>query len=344
MGSVNTKNAEPAVRRRREGMETPRAKVSPFQKRMPPSARRMVFIRQSSLFKQREAPVNPALTEIEDKATITEEIKNMVTDMGANTVGIAKYNRNIRFSDSEELKLTNVIVFAMTMAYDYMVDIGPNSQAEVHRVYHALDEIGVRVSQQIGAYGYHTRTEPNIADFPLPAYAWLAGLGELGKHGSLISPELGSSFRLGAIATDMPLIVDGPKDYGIDEVCNNCQICARFCPGDAIKHEKKTVNGIERWHVDTPACEPYFFRMHGCKICLSVCPYNAKSIFKDKFKSMAKDIRKAGDAKGMMKLISERTGIDYEAIEYNPEDEGRANVKINQPVPDKKPKEMKNKC
>jgi len=305
-------------------METPRAKVSPFQKRMPPSARRMTFIRQTSLFKQREAPINPVLTEIEDKVAITEEIKKMIIEMGANTVGIAEYNPNIRFSDSSELKLSNVIVFSMTMAYDYMVDIGPKSQAEVHRVYHLLDDIGVRVSQQIGAYGYQTRTQPNIADFPLPAYAWLAGLGELGKHGSLISPELGSSFRLGGIATDMPLIVDGPQDYGIDEICNNCQICSRFCPGDAIKHEKRTVNGVERWHVDTPACEPYFFRMHGCKICLSVCPYNAKSIFKDQFKTMAKDIRKAGDAEGMMKLISERTGIDYEAMEYNPEDEGRA--------------------
>jgi Pyruvate/2-oxoacid:ferredoxin oxidoreductase delta subunit len=304
-------------------METPRAKASPFQKRMPASARRMVFIRQSTLFKQREAPVNPTVTEIDDPAGITEEIKTLVTDMGVNIVGIAAYDPNIRFADAEELNLTNVIVFAMTMAYDYMVDIGPNSQAEVHRVYHALDDIGVRLSQQIGAYGYNTRTQPNISDFPLPAYAWLAGLGELGKHGSLISPELGSSFRLGAVATDMPLIVDGPKDYGIDEVCSNCQICARFCPGEAITHDKKTVNGIERWHIDTPACEPYFFRMHGCKICLSVCPYNAKGIFKDKFKPMAKDIREAGDAKGMMKMISERTGIDYEALEYNPEDEGR---------------------
>jgi epoxyqueuosine reductase len=324
LGTLNLANAKPSSRTRREGMETPRAKVSPFQKRMPASARRMVFIRQSSLFKQREAPVNPTVIEIDDAAATTDEIKKLTLEMGADVVGIAEYNPDIRFSDSEESKLSRVIVFAMSMAYDYMVDIGPISQAEVHRVYHALDDIGVRMSQQIGAYGYKTRTEPNIGDLPLPAYAALAGWGGLGKHGSLISPELGSSFRLSAIATDMPLVIDGPKDFGIEEVCSNCQICARFCPGDAIKHEKKSVNGVERWYVDTPACEPYFFRMHGCKICLSVCPYNAKGKFKAEFKSMAKDIREAGDAKGMMKLISERTGIDYEALEYNPEDEGRA--------------------
>ena len=62
--------------------------------------------------------------------------------------------------------------------------------------------------------------------------------------------------------------------------------------------------------------------MHGCKICLSVCPFNAKSVFKDQFKPMAEDIRKAGDAKGMMRLIAERTGIDYEALEFDAKKEG----------------------
>ena len=329
MGTIDISGAEPASRRRREGMESPRAKASPFMNRMPPSAKRMTFIRQSSLFKQREAPVNPNVTEIDDQAALTAEIKRLAKDMGVDAIGIAEYVPTVRFEDAEELEHNCVIVFAMTMAYDYMVDIGPNSQTEVHRVYHALDDIGVRLSQQIGAYGYKTRTEPNIADFPLPAYAWLAGLGELGKHGSLISPELGSSFRLGAVATDMPLLVDGPEDYGINEVCTNCQVCARFCPGDAITHEKKTVNGVERWHVDTPKCEPYFFRMHGCKICLSVCPLNAKGMSKEKFKPMAKVIRETGDAKGMLALIKERTGIDYEAMEYNPEDEGRPRVETD---------------
>ena len=329
MGTIDISGAEPASRRRREGMESPRAKASPFMNRMPPSAKRMTFIRQSSLFKQREAPVNPNVTEIDDQAALTAEIKRLAKDMGVDAIGIAEYVPTVRFEDAEELEHNWVIVFAMTMAYDYMVDIGPNSQIEVHRVYHALDDIGVRLSQQIGAYGYKTRTEPNIADFPLPAYAWLAGLGELGKHGSLISPELGSSFRLGAVATDMPLLVDGPEDYGINEVCTNCQVCARFCPGDAITHEKKIVNGVERWHVDTPKCEPYFFRMHGCKICLSVCPLNAKGMSKEKFKPMAKVIRETGDAKGMLALIKERTGIDYEAMEYNPEDEGRPRVETD---------------
>lgn len=39
----------------------------------------------------------------------------------------------------------------------------------------------------------------------LPAIA--AGLGELGKHGSLISPSFGSGVRLVGVTTDVPLAV-----------------------------------------------------------------------------------------------------------------------------------------
>ena len=322
MAATDISHAVQPKRRRREGMDSPRAKSSPFFDRMPPSAQRHVFIRQSVLFKNREAPINQRKVEIDDSGAITKEIKQRVLNMGAEIVGVAEYLHELTFENTKESSHQCIIVFGMKMKFDYMVDIGPNSQSEVHRVYYELDDIGVRLSHYIGACGYEARTQPNIGDVPLPAYGWLAGLGELGKHGSLISPELGSSFRLSALSTDMPLIVDGPKDHGIDDVCPNCQICARFCPGDAIKHEKKEVAGVERWYVDTPACEPYFFRMHGCKICLSVCPFNAKSVFKDQFKPMAKDIRKAGDAKGMMRLIAERTGINYEALEFDAKKEG----------------------
>ncbi len=237
MTFIDISKAVPARRRRREGMESPRAKVSPFIERMPASARRHIFIRQSSLFNQRDAAVNTTKMEV-DETELTRDIKQRVLDLGAEIVGIAAYDPSIRFSDAEPLDHKSVIVFGMTMAYDYMIDIGLDSQAEVHRVYYEIDDLGVKLSKKIGSYGYAARTHPNISDFPLPAYGQLASLGELGKHGSLISPELESSFHLGAVSTDLPLIADGPRDHKIDEVCASCQICARFCPGDAIKHEK----------------------------------------------------------------------------------------------------------
>ena len=148
---------------------------------------------------------------------------------------------------------------------------------------------------------------PNGGELAHIPYAYLSGLGELGKHGSLISPELGSSFRLSLVSTDLPLVVDGPQDYGIDNMCLHCSVCTRFCPAEAIKEEKQTVNGVERWHVDTGACEPYFLQLWGCKICLMVCPLNGRSKFKEAYKGPARDIARRKDAGGLLDLFASRT-------------------------------------
>lgn len=314
MGTIDLSKAFRPRRLRVGGANTERA--AHFRNRMPPAAKRHVFIREQILEKIREPPANQVRAEITDPAQTTRLIKEMVLKMGADAVGIAEFDPRLTFEQAEQLDHKYVIVYAKTMEYDYMADIGPRSQDEVHRVYYLLDDLGVRLAHQIGAFGYSARMQPNGGEIPLVAYGQLAGLGELGKHGSLISPDLGSSFRLGAVSTDMPLVADGQRDYGIDEICATCNVCARFCPGDAIKHDKKEVNGILRWIVDTPACEPYFHKLYGCKICLMVCPYNGRGPLKEQFKQVAKDIREAKDAKGMLDLIESRTDMKYGDFDY----------------------------
>ena len=46
------------------------------------------------------------------------------------------------------------------------------------------------------------------------------GFGELGKHGSLINPEFGSSFGLSAVLTNAPFASTKKRDFGIDEFCS----------------------------------------------------------------------------------------------------------------------------
>ena len=310
MSKLDISKALRPTRARVGGTDKDRAER--FRSRFPAAAKRSFYIRNRILLPNREPPVNPERTEIADVSAVTAEIKQMVRDMGADAVGVAGYDDRFAFTQAGESTDKFVIVFGIAMSFDTMADIGPRSQDEVHRVYHRLDDIGVRLAQQIAAYGYSATMQPNEGDIPLPAFAYLAGLGELGKHGSLISPELGSSFRLGAVTTQMPLQADEPEDFGIDDVCTKCGVCTRFCPGDAIKPEKQTVNGVLRWHVDTPACEPYFHKLYGCKICLMVCPLNSRGIFGENFKAASKVLVKTKDAKGMLKLIEEKNDMRYE--------------------------------
>lgn len=316
MGTIDLTNATNPTRARVGGNNASRS--ADFRKRMPSAARRSVYHRDQILWKIRDTPINPNQTEFssdDEIARATRFIKDLALEMGADQVGVAEFDERLRFTNGEDVGHKYVIVFAMRMRYDYMADIGPRSQDEVHRVYYQLDDLGVRLAHQIGAFGYSARMQPNGGDIPIIAFAWQAGLGELGKHGSLISPELGSSFRLCAVTTDMPLVVDGPQDYGIDEICTNCSICSRFCPGDAISDQKEVNNGVTRWRIDTPKCEPYFHELFGCKICLMVCPFNARGSYKEQYKPTGKMIREAKTSEGLMKIMQESTDLDYDSME-----------------------------
>ncbi len=101
-----------------------------------------------------------------------------------------------------------------------------------------------------------------------------AGLGELGKHGSLISKEFGSNIHLAAVLTDLPMDVDAPVDIGVEDMCRKCKRCTLDCPAGAISDEKQLVRGEEKWYVDFDRCIPYFVKTDGCAICIQVCPWS----------------------------------------------------------------------
>src|SRR5277367_3306850 len=105
-----------------------------------------------------------------------------------------------------------------------------------------------------------------------------AGMGELGKHGSLIHRRLGSNFRLACVMTNLPLVSDSADVFGADDFCARCRICTDECPPDAIVAEKQLVRGEKRWYVDFDKCLPYFNENESCAICLAVCPFSRPGV------------------------------------------------------------------
>ena len=97
----------------------------------------------------------------------------------------------------------------------------PRAAAEVMRTYRRLAKVAIELAERIRALGWPARAygNPNSTDILLIPLAVRAGLGELGKHGSMIGVEHGSNFRLAAVLTDLPLALDAPVDIGVDDVC-----------------------------------------------------------------------------------------------------------------------------
>jgi len=201
---------------------------------------------------------------------------------GADLVGIVPISEAYLVDQYERPQGKWLIVMGFAMQQPLLqpiVDKGSDNAAAAHvlSVYNQATRTAYALTdwfRQQGWYAVGSRSPAAGALNLIPA-ALDAGLGELGKHGSLINRRFGSSFRLGYVLTDVPMIATGPDEFGADEFCVGCQVCRRNCPPDAIFDTKQMVRGVEKWYVDFDKCIPYFNDTHGCAICITACPWSA---------------------------------------------------------------------
>ena len=178
-----------------------------------------------------------------------------------------------------------VIIIANAMPYDELAQApasfeNPTAGTVVAKGYNTASRACRQLANFILGQGYYAKAWPGpyaSALSMMPA-AIASGVGQLGKHGSLINKTMGSSFRLSAVTTDMPLAADAPDDFGSEDFCQTCQICTKACPPVAISNDKKMVRGVEKWYVDFDRCIPYFGETLACGICLAVCPWSRPGV------------------------------------------------------------------
>jgi len=122
---------------------------------------------------------------------------------------------------------------------------------------------------------------------PLPGsyipHALMAGLGEMGRMNRLISPVLGGNFRMAVVLTDLPLALDRPIDFGLQQFCARCKKCAEVCPPQALSHDDEpswepkgpwNAPGKRVYFEKAPNCLEYSAKQSTfCCACMACCPW-----------------------------------------------------------------------
>ncbi len=94
--------------------------------------------------------------------------------------------------------------------------------------------------------------------------AELAGLGKMGRHSLLITPEFGPRVRLACLLTEAPLEA---SPAGQKNRCIDCDACIRACPAKALQ-----VSGPgTSYSINAFACRTYRQSGLTCAVCLKAC-------------------------------------------------------------------------
>jgi epoxyqueuosine reductase len=221
----------------------------------------------------------------------SEDIKRVAREVGADDVGITAMRAEYVFEGREVPTQRWMIVIAIAQDYEAM-RTAPSSRAlvEVTRQYANGTRVAKAIASWLRERGHDAFPYggPMAGSFILIPAAVAAGLGELGKHGSMIHPRFGSNFRLACVLTDVPLVADVARPFGADEFCASCRVCIEACPPAAILEDKQLVRGEQRWYVDFDKCLPYFNENLSCALCLAVCPFSRPEVGVNLVEKLAK--------------------------------------------------------
>ena len=217
----------------------------------------------------------------------TKRLKGLAEMYGAKLSGVTLlddcyYSHRGRtdehFGEVIETKLPFTFVFAVEMASEYIHTAPEVAQSiAVTKGYVDAAIIGMILTYYIKQLGYEARNHMDgnyLMVLPLAAKA--AGLGDIGRHGLLITEKYGSRVRLGAVSTDMHLNVDTTSSLNVQNFCMECGKCAKYCPGKAIPDScPAPIDGIERWQIIQENCYEKWQQFGSdCGLCMSVCPFS----------------------------------------------------------------------
>jgi len=147
-----------------------------------------------------------------------------------------------------------------------------------HRMKALLREVAQRIDEAAGepVTAIACDTKP-LAE---RAFGARSGLGWVGKHTNLISPDAGSFVFLGEIVTTLPLTADPP----LRKTCGSCTRCIPACPTGALRADytidatRCIADLTQRTDAIPIDLRPFIGTwVWGCDLCQLACPPNARA-------------------------------------------------------------------
>jgi len=221
-----------------------------------------------------------------DPGQMARKLKALGLHLGAGKVRIAELDQRWVYSHKPVPQYGEPYDFDYPYIVCLAVPQNPyfiNSQTglshawEVGWTYSWASFISYAMADYIRNLGWEARAIPTMNTPYLVSALFLdCGIGEDGRCGYTVTKEFGNNWRPGGVATDMPLVPDRPVDFGLQDFCDKCGICAETCPSGAIpKGEREVVRGYRKWHVDADKCYTYWNSIgHPCGVCQAVCPWS----------------------------------------------------------------------
>lgn len=188
--------------------------------------------------------------------------------------------QGVAWGDPIEISHGYAVSLGFHQDYDLVsTGLTPAAELEMSRIYTLSALVSVQLARYIRTLGYPARAHHvrNYGIMVVPV-AVDAGLGEVGRCGYLVNEELGTNLRLSCVTTDLPMALDSPVDFGLQDFCEECTECIVQCPARAIPEgDKVVVRGVRKWKIDEGRCLALWVEKRSvCGVCQVVCPWSAQ--------------------------------------------------------------------
>ena len=225
-----------------------------------------------------ENPVEP-LKHID--STMLAKLEEKALALGADKVAYTKLLPHYIFKD-HSVMFGNLIVIIQEMDKD-QIEKAPSFETfkMIHQTYASLGVISSELTAYLRKEGFAAQAGSALNGMSVyPILAQNAGLGWIGKHGLLITPEFGPRQRIAVIYTgieNLPFNEVRNDHSWVRDYCKKCNACFIKCPGKAILDVPLKNTQYSTTHIKSEKCFPEFYDNHACTICIRVCPFSKKS-------------------------------------------------------------------